>query len=365
MLAEHGLPFTLLYALAVELDDRGWTPTGDRVCRDCGGRGVVCTHDLGFEGAALGMTVRDGDGFWFTARPDRVLVREVNCECEPLRTRPSDVSLARLVENLAGQPRLLSVWPEAWNVAQDAREARPEPSVEHVWWSAFKMWTHLGVEPDAEVLAALLRPLIREPVRWMVGTPWPDDRVDSWHLTTEYMSRRVDRADIRRIGDAVGHRHVMIEAVERLAAATGRTYEDALDEVADLAVSRPNSWAYIADQMTSAHHHDSVDMTWLGDPNLLIAVRRLANRGRRDLEADPPWPDRWPNELSQQMTRDEAPRLVMHPDDIADLDFDTTTDRPGDRSMAEGIADQGLDPLSPDRRPRRQHALTRRGRGRW
>lgn len=165
----------LLWALAVEIDDRQATRTGYRVCRACGGRGEVIV-DVRSAGRRVwsvsqcidnnltlhGIDVQDGAYMISCA----YAVATTDCPCDG-PTRPDTTSLARMVRLLA----TLGVapygdLPDRWQVHLDAMlvsglgdvvlpgETRTTPAWMCRWWSAFNEWCVAGKAPDADALAA-------------------------------------------------------------------------------------------------------------------------------------------------------------------------------------------------------------------
>lgn len=168
----------LLWALAREIDERRFTPIG-RVCRACGGRGVVIIdldHGAFIDPAFMARCRRAGrmiiesgsvladamfdSGEQSRQRPHTRIVVE-RCDCDG-PTRPDTVELHRIVAGLAELPRPRLEWPDLWLVELDVMLSgtsdRPDWMIR--WWLAFREWSHAGKVPDEDALADDLEPLI-------------------------------------------------------------------------------------------------------------------------------------------------------------------------------------------------------------
>lgn len=172
----------LLWALAVELDEDAATFTGERLCRDCGGRRQLIEDlDVGSVPSPAFVRRCTWRGFakireW-KAREKRPLVRmhrvdgvTVNrpvqdtrivlgrCHCTA-PTRPETVSLEWLVRRLAAVGDFRAViagWPAAWQAQLDSWQATGETHWRAQWWFAFAEWAHAGKQPDLHRLSRLL-----------------------------------------------------------------------------------------------------------------------------------------------------------------------------------------------------------------
>lgn len=168
----------LLWALALEIDERAATRTGAKVCCACGGRGeVIVALDHGpfvdpafifrcrarnwlhriVESGTTSAAARYGSPEGI-ADHTRIVVDP--CECWG-PTRPATVSLSDVVRDLASLPRPRFEWPHEWLVAFDKREAETDDWVAR-WWVALREWSCAGKLPAAEALAADLAALLPE-----------------------------------------------------------------------------------------------------------------------------------------------------------------------------------------------------------
>jgi len=140
----------LAWALAIELDDAGWTDTGERVCRACGGRGTTDQW----------ATIAPDDQWWEQGPPDGEMriSDQRPCPCDG-PTRPDNMSLAHIVREIASLPRPTCVEiPPAFHVAADRAADHGGPAA--VWWREFLGWVTVGRGPDADALAVALLPFV-------------------------------------------------------------------------------------------------------------------------------------------------------------------------------------------------------------
>ncbi len=174
----------LLYAIALELDEREATVAGE-VCRACGDRGEVivgwyphgtaragwlasvfadvleavddwaneCTSPL-----SVGPPPVEGMHATYDAHEDR-LILTCPCPCDGPK-RPHTVQLHRLVADLAACSRPRFQWPDEWLVRLDMRL---DGNIDWIgrWWVAFCEWTVAGKVPDPRELAKDLGGLFR------------------------------------------------------------------------------------------------------------------------------------------------------------------------------------------------------------
>jgi hypothetical protein len=185
-------PIGLLHALALEIDERVATRTGERVCRACDGRGreIVAWYPLGTaEGMPRWIDERYLVGLWSAEvddwvdswtspgpgseppdfMPDAIAEYDshlglalVHVPCAGHGpARPETVELHRVVEACASMSRPHFEWPEGWLVNLDGMLVGAPDWIAR-WWLAFREWTHAGKEPDARALAADLAALIPE-----------------------------------------------------------------------------------------------------------------------------------------------------------------------------------------------------------
>ncbi len=163
-------PIALLWALALEIDERGATFTGGRVCRACGGSGatIVGVRGIGQRAWSVAQCL-DHRLTLHGVEPAEVLggycisrdyaVATTPCPCDG-PTRPETVSLHRLVADLAKLSRPAFAWPPGMHIAADL--SMHAGGWQARWWDAFLAWSVRGVEPDADALAADLEALLRE-----------------------------------------------------------------------------------------------------------------------------------------------------------------------------------------------------------
>lgn len=192
---------TTLVELALEIDERGATPTGERVCRACGGRGerIVALDQGRFSDPKFISECRRSGWRILESPPElrttvrmrryvpnegryhvedvpvprtRIVVQPCLCPSEAVRPwRPETISLAWLVRKLmAAQPFVCDMheWPAKWQRELDEREASGLTNVlvawQAQWWRAFAEWAQTGgrKQPDVAVLAPVLASLRHE-----------------------------------------------------------------------------------------------------------------------------------------------------------------------------------------------------------
>ncbi|HVI04127.1 MAG TPA: hypothetical protein VM869_35795 [Enhygromyxa sp.] len=179
----------LLWALALELDERGATFTGEQVCRECSGRGArIVALDQSVIGGLRHVPARArGTEFDVTCARNRWTADIVVCP-KPVHahdgarttrlvmmpcpfcaigrhTRPVTVSLEWLVRKLAAADPFraeLTGWPDAWQAQLDRWQASGETHWRAQWWLAFAEWAVGGKVPDEHQLARLLAMRIPE-----------------------------------------------------------------------------------------------------------------------------------------------------------------------------------------------------------
>lgn len=196
---EGSAGLVILWALALEIDERMATPTGEHVCRACGGREreIVAwyptvasygtrrwIHHRYVEDELFSIQFFDIDEWvdsWTYPGPggdppdfmpgavaeyiaenergDGVALVTVPCLCDG-PARPDTVELHRVVADVAALPRPRFAWPDAWNPIADEAEARGDWVGR--WWQAFRDWTWAGKLPEADALAADLLALLPE-----------------------------------------------------------------------------------------------------------------------------------------------------------------------------------------------------------
>lgn len=270
----------ILWALALEIDERGPTFTGERVCRACGGRGEVNSwgrsnlsgtcDPRGSKPPTIGSLaslVRSGQlAHGYMGDVDQTISQEERerwswrspCPCD-CPTRPDTILLHRLVVDLAAMrsPRLASVFDQ-WAIDADVRNDQGDTSWQHQWWLAFLAWTLRGIEPDAHALA----PLLRDRIAWSTrtsGLRWIENDIPS-------SPRRAHE------GDAL----TVQEAIDRFAAMTPFDLDEvrtAVERVATMPVDVPSPdelLAHLATDINTIIRDATLDTTH--DPNSLAEL---------------------------------------------------------------------------------------------